>query len=446
MAQSATAQVKAGPALETALQKALRSRQDIGERVARTREKTDKLAELGQQLEEAITRRDVDAAALIGADYQTARATFDADRRDLATTMYAMTEGIKDIGAALEEVQHFTTDEQRIIDNADTMVRNAETAIASADAALKLAEAKTWFRQRAISAAEAQKALAESRLESARAAVEPAKQEAARRKRVRLESMELEASLQMLQTLTSQAAQIMKDNIGEIESDLETMVAGGRELNERLELLSQEVTERDTDLVRVGGELASLREQQGELQKNGPDWIAKQTEIDEKVREQADIETKRNQAFALFQDSQRFVEAYRAQEMAQRHGLEFTQMWIVLLETGVEHRIGIFDSALGISRTAANMEAAGVIDAVAVEEDERLASQAVRYTAAAAKQMKDRLHRTEDDMARMRDITSAGATVRAQWEEDMQGLLTKLRDNFGADPFYADREHHGSQA
>jgi chromosome segregation ATPase len=435
--------LKAGASLETIEQVAAKQADAIRERMQRAKKQTQRLQDTSEQLQEAVKRGDIDQVKIIAADFQSASQDAEQNSQDLAQAMIGLTKGFKDIGIALEEVQEQSEDEKKLVTDAEALVARKESELRVAQDERVRAGTKTNFlgvRDRAVEEAKEKVNQRETELATAKAGVEAAKQLAAQRQRDRLKNMDLEHSLQRLQSITTQISTIAKERVGEIETNLESIQTGRVEMGESLKKLAIDVEAGDQNMKRVNAELSQLLEQQREQTANSPEWTTLEAQIRDKQSELAMVESDRNKAFAASQDGQRFLQMYDVQEQSQRGLLQFHQMWITTLETGVEQRSILYESHLGVIRAAGDQAAMSMVDKVATETDERLTEDAARHLSAIQGNAIDRLKAIPEQVKRLRDIKSASDLKKAAFDRDFNGLLDQFHHNWGTPAGFDDAQ------
>lgn len=442
-AKTMAAQVRqpGGMTLETIEQVTADRAQAVKDRMAASRDRTARLKQTAEELQEAIKNRDIDRVAILSADFKSASEGLNANTKDLAEVMMGLGQGFKDIGIALEEVQQRSADEQKLVDDANALLGQMEGRVLAANTQLATAEKSFDFlgsRQRAITAANEAIAIATRQRDDAKVGITTAEQLADQRMRDRLQNMSLDQSLSRLQSITQQVIQIASDRISEIEGNIVAIENGRIQTVEDLKSYTKDIEEGDSKIAAVKAAIQNLQDQQRELQENSSEWTNIQGQIKEKQNELAQVEADRNKSFSLAQDGQRFLEAYAVQEASQRGLLQFHQIWISTLETGVQQRSVLYESHLGVIRAAGDQKAMGMVDAVAVETDERITSDAAKHLGAIQNQMADKLSSMPDQVRRMREITSAMAEGKAAFDQKMDELRTIFNKNFDTPQGYDD--------
>lgn len=415
----------------------------IKKRMEDDRARTARLKDTADKMQDAIKRGDINEVGILSADFQSAAAAADANSKDLAQVMMGLGNQFKDIGIVLKEVQERSADEQKLVDDAEAFVGRMEGRLAAANTQLATAEAMKLnlfgSKDKAVQAAQDAITKANTDIDNAKAAVLTANQLADQRMRDRLQNMNLEQSLQKLQSTTTQIVEIAKARIDEITANLEAIESGRIQTVEDLKAYSAKVENSDKDIADLKAELANLAGQQQEHTENTPEWTALNGQIIQKNNDLAELESARNQAFALSQDGARFLEMYKVQESAQRSLLQFHQIWITTLETGVEQRSIIYESHLGVIRATGDQQAMGLVDSVAVETDERITEDATKHLAAGRNALQEKLESLPEDIKRMRQLTAAEVQSAATFEAGLEKLRDLAAHNWNTPQGYDDR-------
>lgn len=442
-AKTMAAQVRqpGGLTLETIEKTTADRAQAVRSRMDSQKERTARLKQTAEDLQDALKSGDIDRVKILSANFKSASEDLDSNTKDLAQVMMGLGQGFKDIGIALEEVQQRSADEQKLVDDAHALLERMEGRVSAANTELATAERSFDFlgsRQRAVTAANEAIASATRQRDDAKVGITTAEQLADQRMRDRLQNMSLDQSLQRLQSITQQVIQIATERISEIETNIEAIEAGRIQTVEDLKSYTKEIEEGDSKIAAVKAAIQNLNDQQRELTENSSEWTALQGQIKEKQNELAQVEADRNKAFSLAQDGQRFLEAYAVQEASQRGLLQFHQIWISTLETGVQQRSVLYESHLGVIRAAGDQKAMGMVDAVAVETDERITNDAAKHLGAIQNQMTDKLISMPDQVRRMREITSAMAEGKAAFDQNMDKLRAIFNQNYDTPQGYDD--------
>jgi hypothetical protein len=188
---------------------------------------------------------------------------------------------------------------------------------------------------------------------------------------------------------------------------------------------------------RIGTELTSYTE-------NSSEWQDCRDRILKKTRERDDIEAERNAAFMRTQEGQRFIEFNKMEEQGQIQLLAQHKNWISLLQLGTQQRDILYEVHLGLVRGAADQEAMSMIDQVATETDERMATDAGMKTQAMRKNTLDRLNRMPDQVRRLRQITETETQNQVEFERQFSAKIEEFHRNFGTVAGYDDRGAHRS--
>jgi|GEM_PF-2456713 len=416
----------------------------LRERFEKAEVQTHQLSDIASRMKEAMAAGNIDQVQILNADFASARASLAANTKDLQAAMIGLTEGIQGIGLVLEEAKKYSSEEQQVVDAANQLVERMQGRVTAASTALATAEQMSgitsWFgaRRRAIEAAQTDLTRARTELDAAKANVGSAQQMADQMKRARLENMSLEQSMQQLHSIGAQIVSIARDRISEITSNLEMITAGREETIVQLQQWARDVEDGDREIARVKAELESLRQQLEEVQENSSEWMTLKGQIEAKNAELGEVEGKRNNAFSLSQDGQRFLEMYKLQEESQRSLLQFQQTWIALLEEGLRQRSALYQSHLGVIKGAGDQEAMSLQDAVSVRTDEVVQQSAAEHVIALRKNILDRARAMPEQVRRLREITNADAQSKASYEEELDKLFEQFRNNYGTEPRYDD--------
>ncbi len=400
---------------------------------------TEKLKQIGADLQDALARRDVDQVKILSATFETARASAQATSRDLAQVIKALGDQYKDIGIEIAGLKEFNEEEKKILDDAKELLARAEAGRRVADEGLIKAQQK-WstfgIRERAVQAAEADIEAAKSRVDGAQAGVEAAKQLANQKQRDRLSSADMSTSLQRLQTITQQVIDIASGQIGAIEEDLAAVDTGLEDTSSRIEDLTGTLEGLTQSLEGFEANLNILREQLNEHAQGSSERATLEKEIIEKTRERDQTKAEHTKNFLLLQESQRFIEQYKLHATTQRQNLEYQKAWVALLEMAVKERTVLFDSHIGAMQYAANQEAMKTADGVGAETDYTLAGDMAQLAVAGERALIERVERAPEDTKRLRAVLEARTKSRAEFEDRLAKADKLYQQNYGTPEGY----------
>ena len=449
MAQ-ATATVKTKPNMGTARtgrtieETAAQQASLIRKRMEDAGKQTDRFKEITAQMAAAVKSGDLDKVRSLTTTFADVRASFVANSKDLASAMFGLGAEFKEIGVLIEELQALSPEEQKLINDAEALQKRMEGRLSNANAELAKAENKTaifGFRRRAVEAAHASIARSQEGLGATKAGVAAARQMAEQQQRQRLQSLDMEQSMQKLQMITQQIIDIARERIDGIKENLEAVQQGGIATMADLKQLATEVEERGKELAAANAELETLREQLAEQAQGSAAATAVQEQIRNKERARDDILTGRNKAYALSQEGARYTEMYRAQESSQRDLLQFHETWIAILDEGIKNRSVVYKSYIDVMKDSADQQAMSSVDQLARETDLRITNDTAQVGAALQKNILERLEAHPGEVRALRDIIQAMAESNARFDSRFDALLDKFRKNYGTDPFYDDRTH-----
>lgn len=404
----------------------------LKERLDASAQSTERLQEISGKMQSAVKRGDVDEVALLTADFDTARKSYAQNTRDLAGAMMGLTDQFKDIGVTLTEAKNFSAEEQKIIDDGNAGVVSAQSELTSANNA--------WlFKSGRV-------ASAERRLEAAKIALKTATETAEVQRRMRLENMNLEQSMQMLQTLTVQITQIATQRIDDITENLDAVESGAIATSKDLEQKVTDLEKLIKGLDSENAKLSSLNEELTSYIANSAEWTECSGRIQAETRKRDKVEADKNKIFALVQDAQRFIEMYKIQEESQRQMLSFHQTWIAMLQEGSRQRTVLYKSHLGVMQAAGDQQAMSMADAVAVETDERISADAVQHLSAIRGNTVARAERTPIDTNRLRQIQALDTQAQVAFEKKVEELQRQFHNNWGTAPGYDSRDTYREPA
>lgn len=425
--QSASGRIDMRAVQDTAREQASK----IKERLDAGAEQTERLQDIAEKMRSAVQRGNIDEVKILTADFDTARRSFAQNTKDLAAAMMGLGEEFRSIGVTLVEAKNFEPQEQILIDDASARVARAERSLANANDA--------WFFK-------------DSRIVTARQGLEAAKiglkvdtELAETQRRMRLENMNLEQSMQQLQTITTQITEIATKRIDDITENLKAVEAGAIATGKDLETLAEEGEQLQKKLNRANNELSALHEELNGYKANSTEWTECDGRIRAKNRARDKVETEKNKTFALTQEAQRFIEMYKVQEESQRQLLSFHETWIAMLQEGSRQRSVLYKSHLGVIQAAGDQQAMSMTDAIAVETDERTTKDAAEHLQAIRGNIADRLERAPEDVRRLRAIKAADTKAQVAFEQRVNTLQDQFYKNWGTGVGYDDRATYRGQ-
>jgi chromosome segregation ATPase len=404
------------------------------ERSARAAEQTDKLQQLRGAWQLALQSKDIDTLKILNADFESAARESAQNTKDLSGMMFALLDGYKDIGVAIKAAEEFNTEEKKIMDDAAALVEDAKGSLVQAQA---MQFNILGRRDRAIAAAR-------SGIETAEAALKTTKQQNEAMRRERLNKMDLKQSMQLQQAITQELTDVAQSRIGEIEANLDAVQHNVNATMDGIKADTALLEGFDTKLTQANAELGTLNEELTSYTENSSEWQDCRDRILKKTRERDDIEAERNAAFMRTQEGQRFIEFNKIEEQGQIQLLAQHKNWISLLQLGTQQRDILYEVHLGLVRGAADQEAMSMIDQVATETDERMATDAGMKTQAMRKNTLDRLNRMPDQVRRLRQITETETQNQVEFERQFSAKIEEFHKNFGTIAGYDDRGAHRS--
>ncbi len=406
------------------------------ERSAETHAQTERFANVREKFQEALATGNLDTLRILNADFASASQQNAQNTKDLSQMMAAALEGYKDMGISLQVVKEFTAEEQKFIDDAKTTIQKAEGQLVRA-------QAIGWniFGRRDRAIAEANTAIS-----TAKTAETLARQQAEAMRRERLNNMNLEQSLQLMQGIAQEFVNTAQGNIADIEAKLALIGQNLVDTMDEIKVNTAKLEERETALAQANAELTHLNAEFGTYVENSSEWQNCRSQILEKERERNQIETERNTALTLAQEGQKFLEMNRVQQQGATQQLGQHKIWIQLLQMGTDQRSKIIEAHLSLIKHAADQEAMAMIDGVATETDERLTMDAATTTQAMRQGMMKRIQSFPAQIQRMRSITAAEVENQAKFEKDFAEAIEKFRHDFGTEAGYDNRDTHRATA
>ena len=409
-------------------------------RSEKAKENAEHLKAVTNELQKALNRGDVDRAGILAADFESARRSVSETTKDLAQVMVALGQQYKEIGIEIDALKSFTSEEQKLIDDANRMLPPVEAELHLAQTGLNEAERKSFnlfgSRDRAITRAKERLETATERIQTAHAGIRAAQELAAQKQRERLINADLNTSMQRIQLCTQNAIDNALSRIGSIEEDVEGVKAALAEGTKNVEVLTSKIEELDKTFEGFESQLRNLREQLNETQKGTEEYAQMESEITRVTQERDEAQNERTKNFMILQEQERFIASYKLHVAGQQQFLAHHHAWVATLEMGVKERNVLFDSQIGAMQAIADQQAMKTVDDIASSTDERFATEMAKMVAAGQDALLKRVKRAPEDLKKLREIVSASTERRAQFENDLDTVLDEFKQNYGVDPNY----------
>ena len=417
-----------------------RQTEAMRQRLKESAEQTARLQNISQKLEDALARNDIDQVKILNADYASAKANQDETRKSIAQASMALMDGYKEIGVVLKEAKDLTAEEKSLITQAQEKAAQAKTRLDDAEKALAASYNKTTlfgFQARAVERATKVRDAAKSEYETLETAIKTAEQAAERMRHNRLEGASLEQSLQHMQAMTTEVVGLIRDDIENINENLDVAVNGITDVTQTLEKLSRDMEAAKTQRDELSARIDNLRAERDEVaDKTSSQWQELNSKVVAAERERDQAEADHNIAFDLFQNAQAFLEKYRHQEAAQRTALQFNQAFIASLEAGTKYRDDIYRSHIGVLKSGDLFRAGEMMDQAARRVDEDISVDVMTQTTAMRNSMAKRYEDLPEDIKRHREITEAGRESEAKFDATMRRLVEEAQKALGTPTNY----------
>jgi hypothetical protein len=405
------------------------------QRLKETSEQTARLTQLSENLNDALSRGDIDQVKILNANYAEAKALQDATRKSVAEASMALMDGFKEIGIVLKDAKDYTDEEKSLITTAEAKAASAKTRLDAAEKGLQEAYKKPTLlgiQRRAVENATTVRDHAKEEFDTLTTAIETARQSAEQLRQNRLQGAEVDATLQAMQSRTVQIVGLVREDISNIEENLQISIAGITTVTTKLQELSTDMENAKADQETANARIASLREtRDGIADKTSSEWQKANADVIAVERERDEAESKHNIAFDLFQNAQAFLEKYKHQEDAQRTALQFNQAFIASLEAANRYRDDIYRSYLGTVKSGDLFRAAEVTDKAGRVIDEDISTDTVTQTAAMRNAMRRRYEDLPEDIRRHQELTEATHQSEAAFQGAMATLIAQAQTAYG---------------
>ncbi len=342
------------------------------------------------------------------------------EEKDLAAAVFGLNTIIEQMGAEYTNLGKFNTNEQAPIDKATA----DQTA---GEAELEVAKQKTFFKGRAIAAAE-------ENIRVAKGAIKTATEDAQRKMRARLQGADMEASLQEFTLRVERTVQIMEARREEINTQVQVVGAARVRTFEEKGRAAQALEKLQGGLTEVEAELQTEEEKLRGLENGTPDH-ARQTEAIAALRAKVEqVRGEHNTALIYFQSKERFAEDMLIHERTQMKLRDNMRMWITMLRSDTEARVITFRSRLEAQKGMADQDIARRLDEVGVEVDLRNAEYMASAGALSDRLRMDRVEKHPDIIRQLAGIAAAQAEAVAQIRHREREAIAAFKAQYGIDP------------
>lgn len=383
-----------------------------------------RFSEIEAQIEEAAKIKDQEKRDLrmkvLTADLEELRRDADQEAQDLAQAVFglnAMLEGMGDEYAHLNEL----SEEEK------GLIAAAEGKLEAAEAGLRAAQAKWFFKAKAV-------AQSEMEIIEAKTGIEEARSEARRRARRRLLKANMEASLQEFMLRVEKTISIMERRKEEIEQQLAKVTAKKASAFEVKEEAAKVLEKLDVELNEAEDRLR-LEEDHLETLENGTPAHAEQTrKVSDLRAEVEELRGRRNTAFVLFQSKEKFAAELEVHERTQMKLRDNQRAWITALRSDTEERVVTFRSRLEAMKAMSDQEIAKDLDKLGAAADQKNVEYMVR---AGAVSDEIRMKRMEDHPERIAKIAAARAAQAEAIQRIRQRehkMIEQFKELYGIDP------------
>ncbi|MFZ2881448.1 MAG: hypothetical protein WA019_00085, partial [Candidatus Moraniibacteriota bacterium] len=358
--------------------------------------KLDELKAKFEQAEQIKDKHERDIRMkVLKADFASLRESIKEEEADLANAVFGLNAILESMGAEYAVLMRPNAEELKL-------VTDAEAKLGSANVKLEEAGQKWNFlhrREKAI-------AQANQAITNAKQGIEDAKAEAKRRARRRLQTKNMEESLQDFQYKVEQTIGIMEKRKEAIEKQLvavQTRKAEAFRIKEEaaraLEALDQQLQEKEA-------ELQTEEEMFGTFLNGSPEYAAQDTKVSNLRSEVEDIRGRRNTALILFQSKEKFAEELQVHERTQMKLRDNHIMWITALRSDTQERVVTFKSRLEAMKAMSDQDIAKQLDDMGAAIDQSN----VEYMASAGAASDNvRMQKVENQPDRVAKVIKAAA-------------------------------------
>ncbi len=390
----------------------------------------EKIAAVQAQLEKATNIQESaardDAKRILTSTLEELRSRDEKDKGDFAEIVLSLDVLMKDVGHGLENLLKPSDDEAALITAAETRIKNA-------DAALVTANGKMAFlgnRERAVTAANAE-------IVAAKLALDETKKRVARMARTRLQTADIEQSMQNYMSMSDRSQQVMMKRHEKIGAQLQIVRARltaaqaiKKQSAAALETLEQQLAAAEQDLIAEESQLS-------ELTNGTPAYSDQEKKISDLRSKAEEIRGNRNVAQTIYQSKEEFVAQLEVHITATRRTHENQKIWMGKQESDNEERQVTWMNKLEMMKAMADMEVAVARDDAGSKIDLDTTSYMATASGLADKQ---RMQMTENHPRQMRaiaDITAAQAKNIVMIRQRENAVLDEFKKKWGIDPLAA---------
>lgn len=384
----------------------------------------EKLAELGNEMEEALKIRSEKLRgvriAIINASLATLGQAVENEERDLSTAMVGLRELMERIGISFKDLTEPSLEEKQIIGRAEAAVRNAEAGLANAQG--------VWFFRRSRIAS------AQETVTAAKTGLASAKAKAEQFARSRLMHARIDDSLQNYTTLVSKIIQIMMERKQQIDLQL-TKVSERRIATVRLkEQALAKVEQLDEQLEQLEEKYKTASQELDGLVKGSAEYVKKEAEVLDLRNKVETLNGERNTALAIYQSKERFCEELQVHESAQRKLSTNQAIWIATLRSDTQERLVTFASRLEAMKAVSDQNVARNLDQVGVEIDARNIEVMAQVGTVSDKVRQEMFEQHPDRMARILNAAGAQQEAIAEMRVREKRAMEMFRSRYGVEP------------
>ncbi len=259
------------------------------------------------------------------------------DKRALGALTSTLNSSFQDLKEGFATVAQFTSEEQRVIDDAERAHATAAEALNEATQQREKANSKTtWFgiRERAVAGTQAALVAAQETEVATKTAIEVATATAQKMRDDRLQNADFEESFAFIEACVKQTKIAITERIKNLTDQSSEAEAKRTQSFERQQTAAKNM---ETSQTKVD-ELAARFQQESEARDQLPAGSSERVEADAKVaatqHEFEEARARHDQQLAIYQEMEKAIKALTIQETALRVGLHAHKVELARLTAG----------------------------------------------------------------------------------------------------------------
>lgn len=285
-------------------------------------ELADKVIDVGHMTddEKAATR-----VAILTANIDELRSAAPGNRQALGKLVAAVKSSISGLGEDFAQAQEFNASEMRVIEHAQIKLDEAKKKAAESEEDLKNAQARKLnifhIRDRAIAAAIADGATADTAVKQAEADIEEAQRVAANMRDERLQDADFEESYATITRYVEETKTVIADRINMLDSEaINTQCEKEIKYKQKLQA-AKNLESSQVEVDELHGKLELAVAEQDTLEVGSSDRAAKESEVSQLQRTYEQRKAYHDQQLVVFQELEHGTKALEVHETGLRVGL-----------------------------------------------------------------------------------------------------------------------------